>query len=59
MIGVSYSLALFVAGISLVAALGMDYKLATGGLSPSGWIGFGMPLSLGLGGLTILIASLS
>lgn len=58
-IGVSYSLALFVAAISLVASLGMDYKLATGGLSPSGWIGLRTPLSLGLGGLTILIAILS
>jgi hypothetical protein len=49
---------LFLTGGSLVATLGMDYKLSASGVSPPGWLGVRVPLSLGLGSLTILIAML-
>ena len=50
---------LYVIGGSLIGALGVDYRLATTGMCPGGWLGLRVPLSLGLGGLTILIAGLS
>ena len=43
-------------GASLIATLGIDYKLAVDGLCPPGWLRLRTPLSLGLGGLTIVIA---
>ena len=49
---------LLVTGASLIAALGVDYKLALNGWCPPGWLRLRTPLSLGLGGLTILIAIL-
>lgn len=50
---------LIVTGTSLIAALGVDFKLAADGLCPPSWLRLRTPLSLGLGGLTILIAALS
>ena len=50
---------LIVTGTSLIAALEVDSKLAADGLCPPGWLRLRTPLSLGLGGLTILIAALS
>jgi len=47
---------LMVTGTSLIGALGIDYKLATNGVTPPGWLRLRIPLSLGIGGLTILIA---
>lgn len=49
---------LLVTGASLIAALGVDSKLAANGFCPPGWLRLRTPLSLGLGGLTILIAIL-
>lgn len=49
---------LMVTGASLIAALGVDSKLAANGFCPPGWLRLRTPLSLGLGGLTILIAIL-
>ena len=51
--------ALFVTGAALIAALGVDLKLAANGLCPPGWLGLRTPLSLGLGALCIIIASLA
>ena len=49
---------LAVIGAALISALAIDYKLAKSGWCPSGWLRLRMPLSLGLGSLTLLIASL-
>lgn len=46
-------------GAALIAALAVDYKLAASGLCPSGWLGLRTPLSLGLGGLCLLIATIA
>lgn len=58
-IGWSPGPSLMITGTSLIAALGVDFKLAANGLCPPGWLRLRTPLSLGLGGLTILIATLS
>ena len=47
---------LFVIGAALIGALGFDYRLEANGLCPRGWLRLRTPLSLGLGGLTLLIA---
>ncbi|HVF82752.1 MAG TPA: DUF3429 domain-containing protein [Sphingomicrobium sp.] len=47
---------LLLIGTALIGALGIDGKLNAAGLCPAGWLGLRAPLSLGLGGLTILIA---
>lgn len=46
-------------GVVLIAALAVDYRLAADSVSPSGWLGLRMPLSLGLGGLCLLIAAIA
>ncbi|WP_242138364.1 DUF3429 domain-containing protein [Sphingomonas sp. TREG-RG-20F-R18-01] len=43
-------------GIALIGALGIDVQLARGGLTPRWWMSLRIPLSLGLGGLTLLLA---
>lgn len=58
-IGRSPGLGLMMTGASLVAALGVDIRLAAIGLGPAGWLRFRKPLSIGLGGLTLLIAAVS
>lgn len=55
-IGLSPGMSLSVTGATLIGALGFDYKLAANGLCPRGWLRLRTPLSLGLGGLTLLIA---
>lgn len=50
---------LLITGASLIATLGIDFKLSTSSATPLGWLGLRVPLSLGLGGLTIFIAILS
>lgn len=45
-------------GVALIAALAIDRALVVRGLAPTGWMRLRMPLSLGLGGLTILAAAL-
>ena len=55
-IGGSIGPSLMVTGVSLIAALGIDYKLVVDGLCPPGWLRLRTPLSLGLGGLTVVIA---
>lgn len=55
-IGWSPQPSLITTGASLIATLGIDYKLAGDGLCPPGWVHLRTPLSLGLGGLTIVIA---
>ncbi len=47
---------LVVLGVGLIAALGVDLMLARQGLVPSWWMSLRLPLSLGLGGLTLLLA---
>ena len=58
-IGRSPGPSLMITGTSLIAALGVDFKIAANGFCPPGWLRLRTPLSLGLGGLTILIATLS
>jgi hypothetical protein len=49
---------LFVLGGSLVTSIAVDRKLAAAGLTPPWWLSLRWPLSLGLGGMTLLIALL-
>jgi Protein of unknown function (DUF3429) len=46
-------------GIALIAALAVDYKLVGAGLCPAWWLGLRLPLSLGLGLLTLAIGYLA
>lgn len=48
---------LAVIGAALIGTLIFDRKLASNGLCPLGWLGLRLPLSLGLGGLTLLVAA--
>lgn len=43
-------------GLALIAALGVDLRLARAGLAPPGWLKLRTPLSVGLGILTIAAA---
>lgn len=45
-------------GLALIAALGVDLALVRRDLAPPGWLGLRLPLSLGLGLLTLLTALL-
>jgi len=47
---------LLMIGGSLIFALAVDTRFAANGLCPSGWLGLRVPLSIGLGGLTMVIA---
>ena len=58
-IGLLSKQSLFITGASLIATLIIDYELAASGVSPRGWLRLRVPLSIGLGSLTILIAILS
>ena len=58
-IGLPRGQCLLLTGALLIGTLGIDYKLAAGGISPPGWLSLRIPLSLGLGGLTILMAIFS
>ena len=49
---------LYILGCSLIASLAVDWLLVRGGLAPPWWMGLRMPLSLGLGGLTLLTAAI-
>ena len=49
---------LLVLGSALIAALAVDLRLVRLGLAPAAWMALRAPLSLGLGGLTILAALL-
>lgn len=40
-------------GVSLIVALGVDYRLYRLGIAPAGWMTLRVPLSVGLGLLTI------
>ena len=47
---------LILLGLALIGALGVDLLLARRGLVPLWWMSLRLPLSLGLGGLTLLLA---
>lgn len=49
---------LLVVAIALIGSLAFDRKLAANGLCPIGWLALRSPLSLGLGGLTLLVAAI-
>ena len=49
---------LIIIGVALIGALGVDWQLARQGLAPDWWMRLRLPLSLGLGGLTLAMASL-
>lgn len=44
-------------GVALIGALGVDLILARRGLVPVWWMSLRLPLSLGLSGLTLLLAA--
>ena len=58
-IGRSPGRGLTITGASLIAALGVDFKMVAIGLCPVGWLRLRGPLSIGLGGLTMLIAAVA
>ena len=43
-------------GLALIGSLAVDWALARDGIAPPGWMALRLPLSLGLGGLTIVAA---
>lgn len=45
-----------VLGIALIACLAVDHKLAALGIAPAWWMRLRVPLSLGLGILTLMVA---
>jgi hypothetical protein len=47
-----------VLGISLIGALLVDRTLVRDGIAPPGWMALRVPLSLGLGILTMLAAAM-
>ncbi|WP_294103657.1 DUF3429 domain-containing protein [Sphingomonas sp.] len=49
---------LIVIGVALIAALGVDWQLHRLGLAPDWWLRLRLPLSLGLGTLSIAMAAL-
>lgn len=49
---------LIVIGVALIAALGVDWQLHRLGLAPEWWLRLRLPLSLGLGTLSIAMAAL-
>lgn len=48
-----------VLGLSLIGALGVDWRLVRDGLAPSWWMRLRVPLSLGLGAVTLAIGIIS
>jgi hypothetical protein len=57
LMGVAAGLA--VTGVGLLAALLVDRAVAARGLAPGWWMGLRVPLSLGLGGLSLVAAALA
>ena len=49
---------LVVLGLALIGALVIDRRLVADGLAPPGWMALRLPLSLGLGALTLVTAFL-
>lgn len=49
---------LFVLGVSLLVSLLVDRRLAADGRAPSWWMSLRIPLSVGLGVLTLVVAAL-
>jgi hypothetical protein len=49
---------LIIIGLALIGSLGVDWQLARQGLAPDWWMRLRVPLSLGLGGLTLAMAAL-
>lgn len=49
---------LVVIGVALVGALGVDWQLQRTGHAPDWWLRRRLPLSIGLGGLSIAMATL-
>ena len=41
--------------LGLIAALAVDWRLHKTGIAPSWWLSLRVPLSLGLGGITLAI----
>ena len=55
---VDVRLALAVTGVALMAALLVDRALVRLGLTPPWWMALRVPLSLGLGGMSLMVAGL-
>lgn len=50
---------LILLGLAIAASLLVDLRLRAAGLTPGGWLALRVPLSLGLGGLTVAVGLLS
>lgn len=48
-----------VLGLGLIAALGVDWQLRRTGVAPTWWLSLRVPLSIGLGGITLAIGLLT
>lgn len=46
---------MIILGAALIAALGVDWQLQKSGVAPPWWLSLRVPLSVGLGGITLLI----
>ena len=56
---IGVKLALGLTGMGLILALLIDHMLVTRGLAPGWWMSLRMPLSLGLGGMSLMAAGLA
>lgn len=55
---ISLALALVLLGVAVLLTLLIDRRLTAQGITPSGWMALRVPLSLGLGSLSIIIGAL-
>lgn len=55
---ISLSLALVLLGIAVLLTLLVDRRLTTQGITPDGWMALRVPLSIGLGSISIIIGML-
>jgi hypothetical protein len=46
---------LLVLGLAIATSLAVDLKAVAAGCAPEGWLGLRVPLSIGLGGATVLL----
>jgi hypothetical protein len=46
-------------GVGLILSLAVDVKLVAAGMAPTWWMALRLPLSLGLGGMTLVISALA
>ena len=57
--GLSVEVQLLLMGVAIIATLPVDWYLSLQGMAPANWLRLRVPLSLGLGGLTCLLSTLT